>query len=124
MATRRRKPTPPAPVAGSILLFREELGARTLPTGFVVPAWVLKDRALYERVRRKSFPSQIALDEFLAYEAIKRHRIPTRFAARDRNRTYFNPESNKDMRRVPATYRVPRATLLARIADLEAKMSA
>jgi hypothetical protein len=95
MAYRKAKP---APVPEAVLAVREELEKRTMRTGLVVPSWVLKDRDLYERVRRRRFTGQAALDTFLADEAVARHRVPSRFTAGERPRKGYDPTAAQDVR--------------------------
>lgn len=77
---------------------RQALAERTLATGFAVPAWVKKDTTLYDKVRRRKFTDQAALDEYLSHEAVRRHRTPTRYESVGKPRQGYTATMDRDVR--------------------------
>lgn len=82
----------------SVMLYRKEREKRIVyGTALYVPAWVKKDPFLYAEVRRRRFRNQESLDNFVAKEALARHRTPVRFAERNKPKGY-NVANARDVR--------------------------
>lgn len=68
--------------AHTIAFHHDAIVTRTTENGLIVPAWVMKDRDFYKRVRRRGFRTQRALDSFINREAGRRHRPARKFFPR------------------------------------------